>query len=61
MPEQALAAIPGRVPPLDSMPGGCRFALRCPLAQAGCEMPQVLDPVSAGHSVRCHVATGTLH
>ena len=58
MPDQALTAIPGRVPPLDAMPAGCRFAPRCPMAQAGCEAPQGLASVSAGHSVRCHVATG---
>ena len=56
-PDQTLAAIPGRVPPLDAMPTGCRFAPRCPLVQAGCDTPQVLDTVSPGHSARCHVAT----
>ena len=56
VPEQALASIPGRVPPLNDMPVGCRFAPRCPLAQAGCERPQVLAPLSATHQVRCHVA-----
>lgn len=55
---QPLAAIPGRVPALDAMPAGCRFAPRCPLARAGCERPQVLAPVAAGHLARCHVATG---
>jgi oligopeptide/dipeptide ABC transporter ATP-binding protein len=55
---QDLAAIPGRVPPLDAMPRGCRFEPRCPLAQAGCERPQVLAPFADGHLVRCHVATG---
>ena len=56
--DQALAAIPGRVPPLDAMPRGCRFAPRCALARAGCERPQVLAPAAAGHLARCHVATG---
>jgi peptide/nickel transport system ATP-binding protein len=56
-PDQTLTAIPGRVPPLDAMPTGCRFAPRCPLVQAGCDTPQVLDTVSPGHSARCHVAT----
>ncbi len=55
---QELAAIPGRVPPLDAMPTGCRFAPRCPLARAGCEQPQVLAPFAEGHLARCHVATG---
>ena len=59
-PDQALAAIPGRVPPLDAMPSGCRFAPRCPLVQAGCDAPQVLEPVSTVHHVRCHVASSRL-
>jgi oligopeptide/dipeptide ABC transporter ATP-binding protein len=54
---QALAAIGGRVPPLDAMPAGCRFQPRCPLARAGCELPQTLAPVAEGHRARCHVAT----
>jgi oligopeptide/dipeptide ABC transporter ATP-binding protein len=58
MPDQDLAAIPGRVPPLNAMPTGCRFAPRCPLAQSGCETPQVLAELTPAHSVRCHVATG---
>jgi oligopeptide/dipeptide ABC transporter ATP-binding protein len=57
---QELAAIPGRVPPLDGMPDGCRFAPRCALARDGCERPQVLAPFGDGHLARCHVATGTL-
>ena len=57
---QALSAIPGRVPPLDAMPAGCRFAPRCPLARAGCGREQVLAEVAAGHAARCHVATGEL-
>jgi oligopeptide/dipeptide ABC transporter ATP-binding protein len=57
-PGLALAAIPGRVPPLDGMPAGCRFAPRCPLRRAGCAQEQVLAAVSTGHAARCHVATG---
>jgi oligopeptide/dipeptide ABC transporter ATP-binding protein len=56
-PGQALAAIGGRVPPLDAMPEGCRFAPRCPQRQPGCETPQVLAPIAATHEVRCHVAS----
>jgi len=55
---QDLAAIPGRVPPIDAMPAGCRFAPRCSLACAGCEKPQVLAAFGPGHLARCHVATG---
>jgi oligopeptide/dipeptide ABC transporter ATP-binding protein len=58
--EQVLSAIPGRVPPLDAMPTGCRFAPRCPLARTGCGREQVLAELEAGHSARCHVATGEL-
>ena len=57
---QELAAIPGRVPALDAMPPGCRFAPRCPLMRAGCEREQVLAPISTVHLARCHVATGAL-
>ena len=56
---QALQAIPGRVPPLDAMPPGCRFQPRCALAQPGCERPQALASAGAAHHLaRCHVATG---
>jgi oligopeptide/dipeptide ABC transporter ATP-binding protein len=54
--DQALIAIPGRVPALDAMPVGCRFAPRCPMARAGCERPQDLLELRGGHRVRCHVA-----
>ncbi|RYJ02339.1 MAG: ABC transporter ATP-binding protein [Acetobacteraceae bacterium] len=60
VPGQALAAIPGRVPALDAMPKGCRFAPRCPLRQAGCEAPQALADLAPEHAARCHVATGAL-
>ena len=57
--EQVLAAIPGRVPPLDAMPKGCRFAPRCPLRREGCEAPQVLAAAAPRHLARCHIATNT--
>jgi oligopeptide/dipeptide ABC transporter ATP-binding protein len=56
--DQTLVAVPGRVPALDAMPPGCRFAPRCAMAQAGCEVPQELVEVGGGHAVRCHVAVG---
>ncbi len=63
--DQPLQAIPGRVPPLDAMPKGCRFSPRCPLSREGCDRPQVLAPTSnqpgaPNHLARCHVATGVL-
>jgi oligopeptide/dipeptide ABC transporter ATP-binding protein len=57
-PDQQLSAISGRVPPLDAMPPGCRFAPRCPLVREGCEQNQVLAEAAPGHLARCHVATG---
>jgi oligopeptide/dipeptide ABC transporter ATP-binding protein len=59
-PASDLAAIPGRVPPLDAMPAGCRFQPRCGLARAGCEQPQILAKAAPGHLARCHIATGVL-
>jgi peptide/nickel transport system ATP-binding protein len=57
---QELAAIAGRVPALDAMPAGCRFAPRCKLAQNGCELPQHLAEAGPDHLARCHVATGAM-
>jgi peptide/nickel transport system ATP-binding protein len=59
-PPETLMAIPGRVPSLDAMPAGCRFAPRCAMARPGCEQPQVLAEIERGHQVRCHVASGTV-
>ena len=46
----------GEVPSAVSIPGGCRFHPRCPLASDRCrdEEPQLLD-VGNGHLVACHV------
>ncbi len=49
-----LRAIPGSVPDLAALPGGCRFADRCPLAIAACATaPPPLTPVAAGHVAAC--------
>jgi oligopeptide/dipeptide ABC transporter ATP-binding protein len=49
-----LSTIEGMVPAPDVMPSGCRFALRCPLADGHCrsQEPQ-LQALSPGHSVAC--------
>jgi peptide/nickel transport system ATP-binding protein len=47
-----LAAIPGRLPDLRRLSTGCRFAPRCPFAQAACHEPQTLRPLGDG-AVRC--------
>jgi oligopeptide transport system ATP-binding protein len=50
-----LAAIDGFVPDPASLPGGCAFHPRCGFVRPGlCDRGEIsLQPVSAGHSVRC--------
>ncbi|GAB3305586.1 ATP-binding cassette domain-containing protein [Epidermidibacterium keratini] len=48
-----LHAIPGKVPMLQDMPEGCRFAPRCVYAEAGCQSPVALEPAGALREVRC--------
>ncbi|WP_325346899.1 ABC transporter ATP-binding protein [Xylophilus sp.] len=51
-----LAAIPGSIPRLDALPGGCRFHPRCALADARCgaESPPLEDVAAHGsHAVAC--------
>jgi peptide/nickel transport system ATP-binding protein len=51
-----LAVIPGRVPPLDQVFAGCRFAPRCPSVLPRChrEVPQWSN-LGPGHGVLCHL------
>jgi oligopeptide/dipeptide ABC transporter ATP-binding protein len=53
-PSARLAAIEGMVPAATAMPPGCRFADRCPFADARCraEAPPLAE-VSPGHASRC--------
>jgi peptide/nickel transport system ATP-binding protein len=53
-PGQPLLAIPGMVPPPGSVDTGCRFAARCPKADAHCraQMPELTE-VAPGHLARC--------
>jgi peptide/nickel transport system ATP-binding protein len=49
------AAIPGRPPAPGEAPAGCRFAPRCPDAQAACrEEPALQGRQAAGRLVACH-------
>ncbi len=49
-----LAAIDGMVPAATAMPAGCRFAPRCPFADARCRRDApALEDVGAGHRSRC--------
>lgn len=49
----ALPSIPGRVPPPNAMPDGCRFRARCTHAITGCERPQPLVEVEPQRWARC--------
>ena len=49
-----LATIEGMVPNMANLPGGCRFAARCPFVVDACtRAPPVLRELSPGHASRC--------
>jgi peptide/nickel transport system ATP-binding protein len=51
---EPLTAIEGQPPDLAQVPPGCRFAPRCPLAEARCrQAPPPLEPVAPEHLVAC--------
>ena len=52
---KALQPIAGQVPPLRAMPGGCRFAPRCPKAQAVCGEQRPPAEWREGRHVACWV------
>jgi len=55
-PDKRLTSIPGYPPKLDSLPAGCRFAPRCPLAFDRCQTEQPkLHELGNGHIVSCHL------
>jgi peptide/nickel transport system ATP-binding protein len=56
-----LDAISGRPPDLVSPPPGCKFAPRCPYAQAQCltHEPPLVDGDASGHAFRCFYPVGT--
>src|SRR5207302_3832763 len=50
-----LTQIPGQPPDLGALPLGCRFAPRCPRAEARCRVEEpVLTPSGDAREVRCH-------
>ena len=49
-----LAPIRGAPPDLAEPPTGCRFAPRCPFAEAYCGLPVALAAVASGHLAACH-------
>src|SRR5207245_5844474 len=56
-----LDAITGRPPDLVNPPPGCKFAARCPYAQARCltEEPPLDEGASPGHAFRCFYPVGS--
>ena len=49
-----LTQIKGMTPSLLNLPEGCKFAPRCPRADAACQVEPSLDPAGADRSLRCH-------
>jgi peptide/nickel transport system ATP-binding protein len=54
---ESLPSIEGRVPDMSRPPAGCRFAARCPFAEAACrtETPPLVE-VAPDHLTRCRRA-----
>jgi oligopeptide/dipeptide ABC transporter ATP-binding protein len=50
---RVLPAIPGQVPSLHDLPGGCLFADRCVRAHQRCQTPPPYVEVTPGHRTRC--------
>jgi oligopeptide/dipeptide ABC transporter ATP-binding protein len=61
--EGRLATIAGSVPPPQRFPAGCRFATRCPFADARCaaEVPPLVEMSAPGHRVACFKAPLEIH
>ena len=58
-PKSLLAVIEGRVPTPAEFGPGCRFASRCPRADAMCRsVTPVLGEVAPGHAIACHHPLG---
>jgi peptide/nickel transport system ATP-binding protein len=54
-PRRRLTAIPGTVPEPWNLPAGCRFAPRCPVAEARCgNVPPPARTVGLRHVTTCH-------
>ncbi len=51
-----LPVIPGSVPSLADLPGGCRFQSRCSHAREICRTRPELRPMGTNHTAACHFA-----
>ncbi len=56
-PRSALTSIPGEPPSLATPPPGCRFAPRCPVAEARCRREAPVLEGRNQHQVACHLHT----
>ncbi|RRH76357.1 ABC transporter ATP-binding protein [Falsigemmobacter faecalis] len=52
-PQSLLPVIEGRVPDIGKWPEGCRYAPRCPLADAACQAAPPLIPAASGGRAAC--------
>lgn len=50
---QRLISIPGGLPQVSNLPGGCSFAPRCAHVTTACDVLPELSPTSPDHAVRC--------
>ena len=50
---RGIAAIPGSVPDLRYLPGGCYFASRCSFRTEVCDEPPPMHETTPGHLARC--------
>lgn len=58
-PTAKLVSIPGNPPRLNALPPGCRFAPRCPVAEARCHTTEPdLHQVAPNHWASCHLLSG---
>ena len=60
--QERLSTIPGMVPSLSTLPAGCRFHPRCPIARAPCSQRAPASfTVGPGHSAACIALNGYRH
>jgi oligopeptide/dipeptide ABC transporter ATP-binding protein len=53
--KERLLPIPGSAPDPFSVPQGCAFRPRCPVAHSGCHEPVRMIEAESGHEVQCNL------